>query len=91
MSEGDGCCSQCARHAGTTRGLLPAQKRQALMLLAPTGRVSLAAVAAFSKEPLSTLPSLATLSQTVLSQSLLQTAPPASPQPGAQPAVSLLA
>lgn len=39
---------------------------------------SLAAADIFWKEPLSTLPSFATLSQTVPSQSLLQTAPPAS-------------
>lgn len=46
--------------------------------LAPRASYSLAASAIFWKEPLSAIPSLATLSQTVPSQSLLQTAPPAS-------------
>lgn len=44
---------------------------------APSSARPLAASAVFWKEPLSAVPSFATLSQTVPSQSLLQTAPPA--------------
>ncbi|KAF3036968.1 hypothetical protein E8E12_008038 [Didymella heteroderae] len=87
MSEGDGARGplQPVREACLTgrplragAGAKAAGADASSGALAPVATQPLAAADVFWKEPLSTVPSFATLSQTVPSQSLLQTAPPAS-------------